>query len=78
MGLNPGFTPGFSHTSPFMGTPQFIPGLGQGIAPYAGLAHSSAEESLARAGWGDSFFAARIAQTFPYAQYPVSPVVTIF
>ena len=73
------YVPGFSHTTPIVGTPgAFAPGFGPALNPFAGLSHSSPEESLARPAWTDPFLAVRIAQTFPYAQYPFPAVVTIF
>jgi hypothetical protein len=78
--LAPTFLPGFSHTTPIMGGPAapYAPGLIPGLSPFAGLSHTSPEESFARPAWTDPFLAARIAQTFPYAQYPFPAVVTIF
>jgi hypothetical protein len=71
------YAQGFSHTTPMVGGPgTFAPGFGPALNPFAGLSHSSPEES--RPGWPDPFLAARIAQTFPYAQYPFPAVVTIF
>src|SRR5258706_6412947 len=73
------YIPGFSHSTPIVGTPgAFAPGFGPALNPFAGLSHSSPEESLARPAWTDPFLAVRIAQTFPYAQYPFPAVVTIF
>jgi len=77
--LGSAYVPGFSHTTPIVGAPgAFAPGFGHGINPFAGLSHTSPEESLSRPGWTDPFLAVRIAQTFPYAQYPFPAVVTIF
>ena len=74
IGQNPlaqGFAPGLSHTtgmSPFA----------QPANPYlSGLSPESLEASV-RPIWADPFLTARITQTFPYAQYPVPPVVTIY
>jgi len=77
---SPTYLPGFSHSSPIMGSPvaPFAPGLVPGLNPFTGLSHTSPEESFARPAWTDPFLAARIAQTFPYAQYPFPAVVTIF
>jgi hypothetical protein len=76
---------GLSHTSPALGaSPGFIPGVGQMYAgvgqvfnPLLGLSHTSGEEYI-RPAWADPFIATRIVQTFPYAQYAVPPVVTIY
>jgi hypothetical protein len=70
---------GFAHSSPGLGsTPGFVPGATPFPSPFAGLSHSSPEEAFARQAWTDPLLAVRIAQTFPYAQYPVPPVVTIY
>lgn len=76
-----GFSPylaGVSHSSPGFAGPAFLPGAVPGIAPFAGLSHSSPEEAFARPAWADPLLAFRIAQTFPYAQYPFPAVVPIF
>jgi hypothetical protein len=75
-GLNPfvqnpftqGFGPGLSHTNPF----------GQGISPYTSGMGPEALEGSGRPIWADPILTARITQTFPYAQFPVPPVVTIY
>ncbi len=81
------FVPGLSHTTGQIGTsPMLVPGVTAvpGIAatawnPYLGLSHTSPElEHYPRPVWADPFLAARIAQTFPYAQYAFPPVVTIY
>src|SRR5262249_28294923 len=92
--LSQGYLPGFSHTSPGWGPTLGFPGAGfqspgflqsrgafPGAAPFnpfMGLSHTTPEESFGRQGWADPLLAARISQTFPYAQYPVPPVVTIY
>ena len=55
------------------------PFLGQGVSPFGpGLQHSGGFGFESSRGlWGDPYLAAQIAQTFPYAQSPVPPVVTI-
>lgn len=72
------YVPGVSHSSPVVASPTFLPGVAPGIAPLAGLSHTSAEEAFSRPSWADPLLAFRIAQTFPYAQYPYPAVVTIF
>lgn len=65
--LTTGATPGLLHT----GTPWF----GQG------LSHTGSEQDLFnynRPIWSDPLLAARLTSTFPYAHYPVPPVVTLF
>lgn len=51
-----------------------------GIAPFGGLSHTGAEtiDALSRPLWADPLLAARIAQTFPYAQVALPPVVTTY
>jgi hypothetical protein len=53
-----------------------IPYMGQ----FGGLSHTGQEplEAYSRAVWSDPLLATRIAQTFPYAQYPVPPVVSLY
>jgi hypothetical protein len=49
---------------------------------FGGLSHSAGPEPLGqltpRPVWSDPLLAARIAQTFPYAQFAVPPVVTLY
>ena len=69
--LTPGFAPGLSHTtgqSPFA----------QGVNPYLTALSPEALEASQRPMWADPILTARITQTFPYAQYPVPPVVSIY
>jgi hypothetical protein len=66
-----GFAPGLSHTtglSPF----------GQAVNPYLSAVSPESLEAAVRPIWADPFLTARITQTFPYAQFPVPPVVTIY
>ena len=85
------FIPGISHTTGIFGaTPAFygagvLPAVAPGFAPTAwnpflGLSHTTPEsfETYARPVWADPVLAARISQTFPYAGYPVPPVVPIY
>jgi hypothetical protein len=65
-----GFAPGLSHTtgqSPFAQANPYLSGLSP-----------EALEASARPIWADPILTARITQTFPYAQFPVPPVVTIY
>ncbi|HLX06544.1 MAG TPA: hypothetical protein VKY89_01640 [Thermoanaerobaculia bacterium] len=88
-GLNPyaGFGGGF----PAIGVTPYAAGLGGvqgGWNPYAaatgqlgGLSHSTGVDSpdlFDRPNWTDPLLAVRVAQTFPYAQYAVPPVVTLY
>ena len=70
-----GFVPGLSHTGG-------LPGIGglSGFSPYfaAGGAETGGPEAALRPMWSDPFLTARITQTFPYAQFPVPPAVTIY
>jgi hypothetical protein len=85
---SPGFMPGISHST---WGPQAFPGAIDprldprgATLPFAGhipsgLSHTTLEgEGYARPTWADPYLAAKIAQTFPYAQYAVPPVVTIY
>jgi hypothetical protein len=69
--LNQGFAPGLSHTS---GQSPF----GQAGNPYLSSLSPEALEASLRPMWADPILTARITQTFPYAQFPVPPVVTIY
>ena len=69
--LNQGFAPGLSHTS---GQSPF----GQAGNPYLSPLSPEAIEASQRPIWADPILTARITQTFPYAQFPVPPVVTIY
>jgi hypothetical protein len=78
-GLNPyagigGAAPGWN--------PYLAAQMGQGqIGPFGGLSHSSAQEPLeafSRPGWNDPLLAVKVAQTFPYVQFAVPPVVTLY
>jgi hypothetical protein len=77
-GYFPGFTPvGF----PQLGYPPQTGAFGVGVNPaLAGLTHTSPETLgvFNRPIWADPLMTARIVQTFPYAQLPIPPVVTIY
>ncbi|HEV3455105.1 MAG TPA: hypothetical protein VHG32_01025 [Thermoanaerobaculia bacterium] len=53
--------------------------LGQ-IGQFGGLSHSGQEmpDPVGRTVWNDPWLAARVVQTFPYAQFAVPPVVTLY
>ncbi len=75
---NPFFQPvtaGLSHT-PGAWAPA---SLGQGVNPYAGISPFGAEgfDPYSR-GLTDPLLTARIAQTFPYAQFPNPPVISLY
>ena len=75
-GLNPyagigGVAPGWNPYQAQMGP----------IGQFGGLSHSNAPEpleALARPAWNDPLLAVKVAQTFPYAQFAVPPVVTLY
>jgi len=74
--ITPGYFPGLAAT----GYPQWTAGA-FGVNPLmAGLTHTSPEvfEAFRRPVWTDPILTARIAQTFPYAQLSVPPVVTVY
>lgn len=55
--------------------------IGQQLGQPAGLSHSSGQEMLEPYGktvWNDPWLAVRVAHTFPYAQFAVPPVVTLY
>jgi hypothetical protein len=79
-GLTPGAFP--QQAFPQQAFPQQGGGaFGFGVNPLmAGLTHTSPEAlgAFGRQMWVDPLLTARIVQTFPYAQLPVPPVVTIY
>jgi hypothetical protein len=83
IGLNPFFqpvTPGLSHTAGAWAPTPFAQGFAQGVNPYTSFSPfgSEASEGYARTGATDPLLTARIAQTFPYAQFPAPPVISIY
>jgi hypothetical protein len=50
------------------------------FAPFGGLSHTGAEtfEGYGRPAWADPVLQVKVAQTFPYAQYAVPPVVSLY
>jgi hypothetical protein len=92
MGQGPGINPVFGYGQGLQGQGQGFPGQGfpglshtgglPGINPYLSAGGVGAEglglENALRPMWADPFLAARITQTFPYAQFPAPPVVTIY
>ncbi len=69
--VTPGFTSGLSHSG---GLSPFV----QGVNPYLAAQSPEFLEASMRPIWADPVLTARIVQTFPYAQFPVPPVVTIY
>lgn len=69
-------TPGLSHSTGAWAPSAFA----QGVNPWAGLSPFGNEglEAYARTGVSDPLITARIAQTFPYAQFPAPPVISIY
>src|SRR6185369_8463289 len=81
-GLNPGsqYSQGFSGfgSNPFQtGVNPYGNPFGQTGNPYLSALSPEAIEASQRPIWADPILTARITQTFPYAQFPVPPVVTI-
>jgi hypothetical protein len=83
IGVATPFAQGLSHTAAFAPQVPFPAGVPSGIPqpqawpqawpnPILGLSHTSPES------FGDAFLAARIAQTFPYVQFVVPPVVSVY
>jgi len=70
-------TPGLSHTAGAWAPAAFGP-FGQGVNPYAGISPFGSEGLEARTGVVDPLLTARIAQTFPYAQFPAPPVISLY
>jgi hypothetical protein len=68
-------TPGLSHSAGAWAPAPFA----QGVNPYAGFSPFGSEGLEAwRTGVTDPLLTARIAQTFPYAQFPAPPVISIY
>jgi hypothetical protein len=67
-----GFTPGLSHTA------AGISPFSHGLNPYLTGVGPESLETAVRPIWADPILTARISQTFPYAQFPVPPVVSIY
>jgi hypothetical protein len=87
-GINPGSNP---YANPYagigalgLGTQGQFPGqIGQspfpGASPFFGLSHTGAEGTEAfRSTWNDPYLAAKVSQTFPYLQFAVPPVVSLY
>jgi hypothetical protein len=69
--VTPGFAPGLSHSSS-------LSPFAQGVNPYLAGQNPESMEGSMRPIWADPILTARIVQTFPYAQFPVPPVVSIY
>jgi len=77
---NPWFqqvTPGLSHSTGAWAPAALAQG---GVNPYAGISPFGSEgfEAYGRTGVTDPLLTARIAQTFPYAQFPAPPVISLY
>jgi hypothetical protein len=73
--------------NPYAGIGAGIGGFQGGMNPYlpfaqlGGLSHTSGTElpeAYLRPTWSDPLLAAKVAQTFPYAQFAVPPVVALY
>ena len=73
VGINP-FASGIAHTTGF--GQQGAGAFGM-TGPFGAFGPETYETSL-RPVWADPLLTARIQQTFPYAQFPMPPVVTIY
>lgn len=76
---NPWFqsvTPGLSHSTGAWAPAAFA----QGVNPYGGASQFGNEgpDAYGRTGGVDPLLTARITQTFPYAQFPAPPVVSLY
>ncbi|HXO18917.1 MAG TPA: hypothetical protein VOA87_03210 [Thermoanaerobaculia bacterium] len=71
--VNP-FVPFGAYGNPQVGWNPYVAGL------TGGLSHTGVEsvEGYARPTWGDPLLAQRVVQTFPYAQFAVPPVVSLY
>lgn len=50
-----------------------------GASPFFGLSHTGPEATEAyRSTWNDPYLAAKVTQTFPYLQFAVPPVVSLY
>ncbi len=79
----PQATQGLSHSTGAWAPAAFAQGVnpfGQGMNPYGGLSPFGNEglEGYGRTGAADPLLTARIAQTFPYAQFPAPPVISLY
>ena len=86
-GINP-YAPFATGGFPGAQVPGNIPGLGTGAGfaggamgfnSLLGLSHTGPEATDAyRSTWNDPYLAAKVAQTFPYLQFAVPPVVSLY
>ena len=50
-----------------------------GTSPFFGLSHTGPEATeVYRSTWNDPYLAAKVTQTFPYLQFAVPPVVSLY
>ena len=75
-------TPGLSHSTGAWAPPVFAQGVNPwaGVSQFGGISPFGSEglEAYSRTGLTDPLITARIAQTFPYAQFPAPPVISIY
>lgn len=79
-GLQGGLNPYAGIGGAAAGWNPYLAQMGQ-VGQFGGLSHSTGPEPLdpfARPAWNDPLLAVKVAQTFPYAQFAVPPVVTLY
>ena len=77
---NPGIGLGYGTVQGQFGQTGFPPtGQFPGASPLFGLSHTGPEVSEAyKSTWNDPYLAAKVSQTFPYLQFAVPPVVSLY
>jgi hypothetical protein len=79
-GLQGGLNPYAGIGAAAAGWNPYLAQMGQ-VGQFGGLSHSTVSEPLetfARPAWNDPLLAVKVAQTFPYVQFAVPPVVTLY
>lgn len=79
-GASPFINPVLAQNPALLGVAPVAPpsGIPFGQPGIAGLSHSGTFAEGTRNIWSDPYLAAQITQTFPYAQSPVPPVMTVY
>ena len=70
--LNPALNPMLAQQAAFSPFAQF------GGLSHTGATGAEALESFGKPSWADPLLQAKVAQTFPYAQYAVPPIVSLY